>query len=170
SPERCTRSPVPQPRSREAGRPALKHKRVPDGAVAGCRSRTQRAAPRAAPHGDHRGARPHRRSPRGAAILAPPRPAGAHPLRRQPGRSRGRRRTQGSRHGLAAVESVIHPSGLHMTGGGTNTPLIESVEKSGFPFQLAVLRELRKLGEIHSWPVVATEVPIGEEFADIVLL
>ena len=57
-----------------------------------------------------------------------------------------------------------------MTSGGPNTPLIEAVAKSGFPFQLAVLRELRKLGEIHSWPVVATEVPIGEEFADIVLL
>jgi hypothetical protein len=57
-----------------------------------------------------------------------------------------------------------------MTAGGPNTPLLETVEKSGFPFQLAVLRELRRLGEKHSWPVVATEVPVGEEFADMVLL
>jgi hypothetical protein len=56
-----------------------------------------------------------------------------------------------------------------MTGGGPKVPLTQAVEKSGFPFQLAVLRELRHLGEKHSWPVVATEVPVGEKFADIVL-
>ena len=54
-------------------------------------------------------------------------------------------------------------------GGGPDTPLRQAVEKSGFPFQLAVLRELKKLGQKHSWPVVATEVPVGKDFADITL-
>src|SRR5690348_14187757 len=56
-----------------------------------------------------------------------------------------------------------------MTGSGPNVPLVQAVDRSGFPFQLAVLRELRKLGQKHSWPVVATEVPVGDKFADIVL-
>ncbi len=56
-----------------------------------------------------------------------------------------------------------------MTGSGPNVPLAQAVDKSGFPFQLAVERELRELGQKHSWPVVATEVPVGDRFADIVL-
>jgi hypothetical protein len=56
-----------------------------------------------------------------------------------------------------------------MTSGGPNTPLIQAVDKSGFPFQLAVERELKALGRKHSWPLVATEVPVGGTFADIVL-
>ncbi len=51
---------------------------------------------------------------------------------------------------------------------GPDTPLIKTVDKSGFPFQLAVDRELRTLGQRHSWAVVP-EVPIGDRFADIVL-
>jgi len=56
-----------------------------------------------------------------------------------------------------------------MSSGGPNTPFIQAVDKSGFPFQLAVERELKKLGRTHSWPVVATEVPVRDAFADIVL-
>ena len=55
-----------------------------------------------------------------------------------------------------------------MTIPGPDTPLIKAVDKSGFPFQLAVERELRALGERHSWALVP-EVPIGDRFADIVL-
>jgi len=56
-----------------------------------------------------------------------------------------------------------------VTGTGPNVPLIQAVDKSGFPFQLAVTRELKKLGQKHSWPVVVPEVPVGDTFADIVL-
>lgn len=55
-----------------------------------------------------------------------------------------------------------------MSTGGPDTPLAKAVDKSGFPFQLAVERELRKLGQRLSWEVVP-EVPIRDVFADIVL-
>ncbi len=51
---------------------------------------------------------------------------------------------------------------------GPDTPDIKAVDKSGFPFQLAVERELRALGQRYAWEV-SREVPIGDRFADIVL-
>jgi hypothetical protein len=53
--------------------------------------------------------------------------------------------------------------------GGPNTPLTSAIEKSGYPFALAVERELRMLAEKHGWPVVLREVPVGDAFADLVL-
>ena len=56
-----------------------------------------------------------------------------------------------------------------MTRVGPDVPKLEAVDRSGFPFQLAVERELRRLGPTFSWDVTATEVPVGEDFADIVV-
>lgn len=56
-----------------------------------------------------------------------------------------------------------------MTDHGPDTPLVKAVDRSGFPFQLAVERDLRSLGQRHGWHVIATEVPLGNTFAYIVL-
>jgi hypothetical protein len=56
-----------------------------------------------------------------------------------------------------------------MTKRGEDTTLGNEVDRSGFPFQLAVERELRIIGRRHDWEVAATEVPVGDSFADIVL-
>jgi hypothetical protein len=55
-----------------------------------------------------------------------------------------------------------------VTDPGLAAHLKKPIDKSGFPFQLAVERELRKLGRGSSWDV-ATEVPVGDTFAEIVL-
>src|SRR5207247_4840032 len=75
-----------------------------------------------------------------------------------------------SRERPASSNLPTHTTGTkRMTGGGPNTPLIKAIEKSGYPFELAVERELRDLGKKHDWPVVMREVPVGDSFADLVL-
>jgi hypothetical protein len=52
---------------------------------------------------------------------------------------------------------------------GESKALAAAVDRSGFPFQLAVESELRSIGGALDWDLVATEVPAGDSYADIVL-
>jgi hypothetical protein len=50
-----------------------------------------------------------------------------------------------------------------------NRPLEEQVNRSGFPFQLAVEQTVRSSVREHSWEVAATELPWESGFIDLVL-
>src|SRR5882672_6196767 len=76
--------------------------------------------------------------------------------------------THGRRLGACVGRGVARSLNARMTTTGPDTPHIKAVDKSGFPFQLAVERELRALGRRFQWEV-SREVPIGDRFADIVL-
>jgi hypothetical protein len=52
---------------------------------------------------------------------------------------------------------------------GVNVPRREQVNRTGFPFQIAVAEELRRTQSRHGWTVLASEVPWASGFIDLVI-